>query len=192
MASKLVAEPNGGWSGPVDFEVRNIECFVPQAPVGGAIERIAFSGKSAGPSLDALEKLRETIDGLQAEGNRSPESRGASLLAALTSIAAPFGSLSGDFAMDGLIVRNLTGEALVSLAKAGTAFTMTGLDSETAAFRLSVRHDGLDLAPSVLEAAKVPHRALFDLGISDISTQAVGRLLRAAATMANERKEARG
>ena len=189
MASKLVAEANGGWSGPVDFEVRNIECFVPQAPVGCAIERIAFSGKSAGPSLDSLEKLRETIDGLQAEGNRSPESRGASLLAALTSIAAPFGSLSGDFAMDGLIIRNLTGEALVSLAKAGTAFTMTGLDSETAAFRLSVRHDGLDLAPSVLEAAKVPHRALFDLGISDISTQAVGRLLRAAATMANERKE---
>lgn len=189
MASKLVAEPNGGWSGPVEFEVRNVECFVPQAPIGCGIERIAFSGKNAGPSLDSLEKLRETIDGLQAEGNRSPEARGAALLSALTSIAAPFGSLSGDFAVDGLTMRSLTGEPLVSLGKAGTAFTVTGLDSETAAFRLGIRHDGLDLAPSLLDPEKVPNRALVDVGITDISTQAVGKLLRAAAALANEKGE---
>ena len=88
--------------------------------------------------------------------------------------------------MDGLTIRSLTGEALVSLAKAATAFTITGLDSEAAAFRLGIRHDGLDLAPSILDAAKVPHRALFDLGISDIGVHAVGKMLRAAATMANE------
>ena len=53
MSSKLVAEPNGGWSGPVEFEVKGIEYFLPQGPVGGAIDRIAFAGKSAGPRLRA-------------------------------------------------------------------------------------------------------------------------------------------
>src|SRR5690242_3197114 len=40
MSSKLAAEPNGGWSGPVDLEVKGIEYFLPQGPVGGTIERI--------------------------------------------------------------------------------------------------------------------------------------------------------
>ena len=62
MASKLSAEPNGGWSGPVEFEVKNIEYSLPQPQLAGGISRIAFNGRSAGPSLETLDKLRETID----------------------------------------------------------------------------------------------------------------------------------
>src|SRR5216684_975921 len=32
MASKLIGEPDGGWSGPVEFEVNEITYFMPQGP----------------------------------------------------------------------------------------------------------------------------------------------------------------
>jgi hypothetical protein len=188
MSSKLVAEPSGGWSGPVEFEVKNTEYFVPQAPVGGAIDRIAFSGRSEGPSLASLDKLRETLDALQSENGLSPEERGAKFLQVLTSSTAPFRSVSGDLAVDGVTIRNLTGEPLVSLANAGTAVALTGLDSEAASIRFSIRHGGLDLAPAILEAAKVPHRVVLDFEIADISMQAIGQLLRAATAMADEKQ----
>jgi hypothetical protein len=174
MASRLIAEPNGGWSAPVEFEVTSIEYFVPQAPVGGGVNRISFNGRSAGPYLDSLNKLLDAIDGLQADDSRSPEARGAAFFSVLSSIPAPFGSMNGDFALDGLTVRSVTGEALVSLAKAGITVAITGLGGEAAAVRLNIRHEGLDFAPSILEEAKVPHRVVFDVGIGDMSTQAFG------------------
>ena len=51
MASKLVDEPDGGWSGPVEFEVNEIAYFIPQGPVGGGINRILFSSNGSGPRL---------------------------------------------------------------------------------------------------------------------------------------------
>jgi hypothetical protein len=191
MASKLLAEPNGGWSGPVELEVQKIEYFLPQAPVGGSISRIAFSGKSAGPSLASLDKLRDTLDGLQADNTRSPEARGADFLASLSSMTAPFQAVSGHLAVEGVAVRSLAGHALLSLGKAGTAVAMTGLDGEAAAIRFNMHYEGLEFAPSVLEAAKVPHRALVDFGVGNISTEAIGKLLRAA-TLASERESPDG
>lgn len=186
MASKLVAEPNGGWSGPVDFEATRIEYFFPKGPVGGGINRIAFSGRSAGPELGELDKLRDAIDRLQSDGSRSPEARGAAFLAILPSITTPFGSMSGEFGLDGLTIRSLTGEALVSMAKAESNFEITGLDGEMAAIRFRTRHEDLDLAPSILDEAKVPHRVVLDVGVGDISTQALGKLLRAVSAMTEE------
>jgi hypothetical protein len=184
MASKLVAEPNGGWSGPVEFEVNEIEFFIPQGPVGGGINRIAFSGNSAGPRLDELNKLRQAIETLQSDDTRSPEARGAAFLAILPTIAAPFGTIRGEIALAGLTVRTVTGEALVSLAKAGSTTEITGLDTEQASIRFSVSHEGLDLAPSVVEKTRVPHRVVLDLGLGDLSTQALSKLLEAVALMA--------
>src|SRR6266446_6086031 len=67
IASKLVAEPDGGWSGPVEFEVNEIAYFIPQGPVGGGIDRIVFRGNSAGPRLEELNKLRDAIEALQSD-----------------------------------------------------------------------------------------------------------------------------
>jgi murein L,D-transpeptidase YcbB/YkuD len=78
----------------------------------------------------------------------------------------------------------VTGEALVSLAKAGTTTEITGLDTEKASIRFSIRHEGLDLAPSLLEETKVPHRVVLDLGVGDLSTQALRKLLQAVGTIA--------
>jgi len=184
MASKLVGEPDGGWSGPVEFEVSEIAYFIPQGPVGGGINRIVFKGNSAGPRLDELDKLREAIETLQNDDSQLPEARGAAFLAVLPTIAAPFGTIRGELALDGLTVRSVTGEALVSLAKAGTTTEITGLDTEKASIRFSIRHEGLDLAPSLLEETKVPHRVVLDLGVGDLSTQALRKLLQAVGTIA--------
>jgi hypothetical protein len=186
MASKLVAEPNGGWSGPVEFEVNEIAYFIPQGPVGGGINRIAFRGTSGGPQLEQLNKMREAIETLQNDDSRPPEARAAAFLALLPTITDPFGNIRSELVLDGLTVRSVTGEALVSLAKAAAAAEITGLDTEAASTRFSIRHEGLDLAPSILEEAKVPHRAVLDLGVGDLSTQALGKLLQAIAAMTGE------
>jgi hypothetical protein len=187
MSSKLVAEPNGGWSGPVEFEVKGIEYFLPQGPVGGAIDRLAFAGKSAGPRLNELDKLRHAIDQLQADDSKSPQARGAAFLVTLSSISEPFSTIRGELALEGLTVRSVTGETLVALAKAGSTTEVTGLDTEQAALRFSIRHHGLDLAPSLLEDWKVPRRAVFDFGVADLSTQALTNLLHAVTTATDQR-----
>jgi hypothetical protein len=185
MTSKLVAEPDGGWSAPVEFEVNKIEYFVPWGALGGGIDRIAFGGKSAGPKLDLLNKLRDAVESLQHDDSQSPEARGAALLALLPTLPAPFGTIRGEFAMQGLTVRGVTGEALVSLAKAQSTIELTGLDAEEAGVRFSIGHAGLDLAPSVIEETRVPHRVVFDLGLSNLSTQALTKLLQAGGMMAD-------
>jgi hypothetical protein len=187
MSSKLVAEPNGGWSGPVEFEVKGIEYFLPQGPVGGVIDRLAFAGKSAGPRLNDLDKLRHAIDQLQADDGKSPQARGAAFLVTLSSISEPFSTIRGELALEGLTVRSVTGETLLALAKAGSTTEVTGLDTEQAALRFSISHQGLDLAPSLLENWKVPRRAVFDFGVADLSTQALTNLLHAVITATDQR-----
>jgi hypothetical protein len=186
MESKFVAEEGEGWSGPVEFEVKQIRYFLPQLPVAGVVDRISFSGKSTGPKLDDLNKLRDAIDVLQNDDGRSPETRGAAFFATLPTITAPFSMIRGVFALEDLTVRNVTGEALISLAKAGSVAEISGLNTEEAAMRFSVRDEGLDLAPSILEQSKVPHRVVLDLGVGDLSTQALSKLLQAVGTVVAE------
>jgi hypothetical protein len=187
MSSKLAAEPNGGWSGPVEFEVKGIEYFLPQGPVGGAIDWIAFTGRSAGPRLNEVDKLRSAIDLLHADDSKSPQARGAAFLAAISTISQPFSTIRGELALEGLTVRSVTGETLVAVARAGSTTEVTGLDAEQAALRFSVRHEGLDLAPSLLESWKVPRRMVLDFGVADLSTGALTDLLHALITATGQR-----
>jgi hypothetical protein len=186
MASKLIADANGGWTGPVEFVANEIQYFVPQGPLGGSIHRIAFNGTSAGPKLDELNKLREAIERLQNDDSRPPEARATALIETLPTLSVPFSTIRGKIALDGLIIRDVSGGALVSLAEAESAAELVGLDTGTASIRLSIRHDGLDIAPSVVDKIKVPHRVAVDLGIADLSTQAISKVLQAVATMAAE------
>ena len=58
LSSKLVGAADGGWSNPIDFELKQIEFFLSEVPVGGAIERIAYTALSSGPDVAALNRLR--------------------------------------------------------------------------------------------------------------------------------------
>lgn len=186
MASKLVVSPNGGWTGPVEFAAKKIEYFLPYGPVGGAIERIAFSGISAGPRLADLENLRQAIDKFQIDDSGSAQARQGAFLATLSTIGAPFSMIRGELTLDGLAIRDVTGEALVAVAKAGAEAEVTGLDDKSASVRFNIHHEGLELAPSVLDQSKVPHRVVVDLGFGDLSTRALSEVLRALGAMAAE------
>jgi hypothetical protein len=183
-ASKLVAEPNGGWSAPVEFEANDIEFFSPEGPLSGGIHRIAFSGDSDGPRLDELNKVRDALEALQNDDGRSPEARGSALMRIIPAIADPFGTIHGRVSLDGLVVRGITGETLVSLGLAESATMVAGLDTAEASIRFSVRHEGLDVAPSLLDKTKVPRRVVIDLGVGNLSTKALSEVIQAIATMA--------
>jgi hypothetical protein len=192
LNSKLAAEPDGSWSDPIEFEVKRIEYFAPEGPFGGGIDRIAFTGKSAGPRLHELDKFRDAIEALQNDDSRTPGERGAALLAMLPTTPAPFAMIRGELDLEGLTLHNLAGETLVSLAKAGSMLEISGLDAADTALRLTLHHDGLELAPSILEKAKTPYRVTLDLGVSDLSTRTLGMLLQAAGTMANMDRASEG
>lgn len=186
MSSKLIAEPNGGWSGPVQLEVREIEYFLPQAPVGGTIDRIAFTGKSNGPRLKELDQLRDAIDRLQAGNDKSPQARATAFLGALPTIPEPFTAIRGELAVSGLTIRAVTGEKLIAVAKAGSTAEISGLDTEEAALRFGTYHAGLELAPSLLEKWKVPRRAMLDIGLVHLGTQPLKDLLTALITATDQ------
>jgi len=49
-----------------------------------------------------------------------------------------------------------------------------------AAFRFTIREDGLKLAPSLVEAHLVPHRIIIDFGVENLNSAALSTLLRSA------------
>jgi peptidoglycan hydrolase-like protein with peptidoglycan-binding domain len=180
-ASKIVAEPNGGWVGPTDFELRQVEFVSPLGVVGGVIERIAYQGKSAGPKLAAFDQLRLALSKLR---NDSPAGRKpdvASLLATLRSLPEALGSFGADLAVEGIAVRNATGEALGSLKKAEFAVKVAGLDGKAASLRLTLGEDGLSVPPSLAHGAPVPSRIAIDVGLGNLSNEALHAVLDAAA-----------
>ena len=176
MTSRLVGEPDGGWSEPVDLEAREVEFSFPQGP-SGVIGRAAFNGKSSGPRLESLERLRDALDMLQTGERAAPLDR---FWATLQESPALFGTIRGEAAVEGLTVRGTTAETLVSLTKAEIATQATGLDGDTAAIGFSIREEGLELAPTLLDAARIPRRAVIDLGLGNLSTTALRGLLAAA------------
>jgi putative peptidoglycan binding protein len=186
IASKLSAEPNGGWSAPLEFEVKNVEYTLPRALLSGRIDRIAIASSSAGPNFNALDKLRDAIDGLKVHDSRSPQAPNTAFLATLTAISQPFSTLHEELALEGLTISGMNGETLVAVAKAGSTIEVTGLDSDEAALRFGIRHEGLDLASSLIENWKVPRQAILDIGFTELHTGALAKLLHAVSAAAEK------
>src|SRR6267143_3249641 len=73
FSSKLAGTTDGGWATPIEFELKQVEFFLTEVPLGGAIDRIAYSASSAGPDIAALNRLRDRIDELRQQGEKTPE-----------------------------------------------------------------------------------------------------------------------
>jgi len=80
-------------------------------------------------------------------------------------------------------VRAATGEPLVALDKASVGGSLTGLSGDSAAWRITLRHEGLNLAAAILPASKVPQRVVVDFGLEDVATEPLRAILQAAAKM---------
>jgi Putative peptidoglycan binding domain len=181
VTSKLVTEPDGRWQVPSEFELNNVEFSFPQGPNSGAIERIAFSGISAGPRVAEFERLRDTLGVPEKDRAASPDARLARLLAVLPTIPSVFGTVRGSAVLEGLSVRDGAGEPLALLTKAEFTTGASGFDGDTGALRFTIREDGLQLAAPLVDARLVPRSAILDFGVENLDTAALSTLLRAAA-----------
>jgi len=181
-SGKLTGSGNGGWTGPMDLELKKVEFFVAQGPANGAIDRIAYTARSSGPDLAALNRLRDRLDAMREE-NLPPEKRLDAMLDLLPNLLSLFTDAKGEGTIEGLVVRPPKGDPLVSLKKASIGVALTGLSGDEAALRITVGHDGLTVAPALLAAGKVPHHAIVDIGLENVGTGALRGILQAASKM---------
>jgi len=187
FSSKLVTETNGGWSNPIEFELKQIEFFLSEAPVGGAIDRIAYTALTSGPDVAALNRFRARMDELREKGDQPAEVHADAFLELLPTLPALFGLVKGESTLEGLAVHAANGEPLVRLTKASLGGALTGLSGDTAAWRITVRQNGLTLANSILDPSKVPQAIVLDFGLENVATGPLRTILEA---IAKGRKEA--
>src|SRR5438132_1532005 len=181
FSSKLEGKADGGWATPIDFELKQIEFFLTEVPLGGAIDRIAYSASSAGPDLAALNRLRDRVDALRQEGEQTATARVNAVLDLLPTVPTLFSLLKGETNVEGVAVRAATGEPLVGLAKFAFGGALTGLSGDSAALRITLRQDGLTLAAAILDPSKVPHTVVIDFGVESVATAPLRTIIEAAA-----------
>jgi hypothetical protein len=181
FSSKLEGKGDGGWATPIDFELKQIEFFLTEVPLGGAIDRIAYSAASAGPDLAALNRLRDRVDALRQQGEQTATARVDAVLDLLPTVPTLFSLLKGETNVDGVAVRAATGEPLVGLTKFAFGGALTGLSGDSATLRITLRQEGLTLAAAILDPSKVPHTVVIDLGLESVATAPLRTIIEAAA-----------
>ena len=183
MSSKLTLETGGGWTGPMDFELKGIEFFFTEGPVGGAIGRVTYAARSNGPDLAALNRLRSRLEKVQQDEHAPPADRLNALLEVLPELPALFSEAKGEMSVQQVTVRASTGEPFVAFDKASVGGSLTGLSGDAAALRITLQQDGLNLAPSVLDKDKVPRRVVLDFGLEEVDSKILLSILQTAAKL---------
>jgi hypothetical protein len=177
---KMVRNDDGSWRSPLDFELKGLEFLIAEAPLAGAVERIAYTGEATGPNFAELDALRDRLNEINQQHGDPAESSKA-LLPLLPKFLAVFSSSKGDLTIERISTKRPDGETLVTLAKATMDGSITGLAGDNAAVRMTLSHEGLTIAPSLVAAARVPRRAVLDLGFEKIAVSALRTLAEAAA-----------
>jgi Putative peptidoglycan binding domain len=177
LSSKLVGAADGGWTAPTDFELKQVTFHFAEGPVGGAVDRIAYNGAAAGPDLAAFNRLRDRLNALRQAAEKEPNAQPDAVLDLLPDLAAVFSFAKGEMTIEGLVARPPTGEAFVTLKKASMGGALTGLSGEKAALRVTVQHDGLTIAPALLDSGRVPQRFVVDVGLEEVGTGALRSIL---------------
>jgi hypothetical protein len=175
---KLVRGAKGDWSAPASFDARSIGFLMTKAQIAGTIDHIAYTGEATGPSLAALDALRDRFESVRDEPTGDPAKR-AELLAMLPQIFDAFASSKGEVTVEGTAVKRPGGETLFTLTKATFGGSLGGLDSDKAALRIALSHDGLAIAPTLLPDAQVPRHAAIDLCLEEIATAPLRQIVEA-------------
>jgi hypothetical protein len=181
FSSKLEGKADGGWATPIDFELKQIEFFLTEVPLGGTIDRIAYRASSAGPDLGALNRLRDRVEALRQQGEQTPAAKIDAVLELLPNVPTLFSLLKGETVVEGVAVRAATGEPMVGLAKFAFGGALTGLSGDNAALRITLRQDDLRLAAAILDPSKVPHSVVIDFGLESVATASLRTIIEAAA-----------
>jgi peptidoglycan hydrolase-like protein with peptidoglycan-binding domain len=183
---KIVRGDGGSWRAPGDFAVEKLAFLIPEAPLAGEVERIAYQAEVAGPDLSALDAFRDKASELRENFRDEPQKRLQEMAALLPQMLDLFSSSKGMVTVERVTAKRPDGETLVSLSKAW--FGGEGRrDGDKAAFRMTLGHDGLALALSLLPEHQVPNSIELDFGVEDIALAAIRNLAAAgqAAAAAN-------
>jgi putative peptidoglycan binding protein len=190
FSSKLAGAADSSWSSPIEFELKQVEFFLTELPAGGSIDRLAYTALSSGPDVAALNRFRTRMDELREQGEQAPAARADALLELLPTLPPLFSLVKGESTVDGLAVRGANGEALVGLTKGSLGGALTGLSGDTAAWRITIKHNGLTLASSILDPAKVPQTVVIDFGLENVATGPLRTILDAIAKARKETDQA--
>jgi hypothetical protein len=177
---KTVRNDNGSWRAPFDFELKQFEFLIPEALLAGAIDRIAYDGEAAGPNLAALDAFRDQAGEMRENFRDDPDKQRQELLTLLPKVLSAFSYSKGNLTIEQVTANRPDGEKLVSLGKAWIGGGLSGLDAEKTALRITVGHDGLTLAPSLLPENQVPRAADLDFGIEEIAVSTLRGIIEAA------------
>ena len=178
----------GGWTAPMGFTVKSIEFAAAKLMLAGTIERVAYAGEVAGPSLAEFDALRDQLTQLRLETD--PAKKLSGILAILPKFLAAMPNSKSEFTIEQVAAKRPDGTPLMSLAKASVGGSVTGLDAPKAAIRFTLKHEGLTLDPSLVPATKVPHRAVVDLGLDEISVPTLDKLADLASQMGADASDA--
>lgn len=189
LSSKLLGAAGGGWTAPIEFELKGVEFFLAEGPVAGAIDRITYHAHTAGPNLAAFNRLRDRLDALRQSEDLPPAERLSAMLGLLPSLPSVFASASGELTIDGMAARAPTGAPLVAFDKASAGGAVTGLSGDAAALRLTLKQDGLTLQPGLLDKDKVPQHVTVDVSLEALDTGVLRSLLENAAKAGPEVSE---
>jgi hypothetical protein len=183
LASKLVGVAGGGWSAPVDFSLSQIAFSIKEAPATGEIAGIVYHAKTAGPDLAAFNLVRDKLDALRNNADIPPQERVDELFDLLPKLYALFSLAQGELTVSGVAVRDRDGASLFALDKASFGGNLSGLSGEEAAWRITLRHDGLKVAPKMLDPGRVPTRGILDFGIEEVATAPLREIVAALSMM---------
>lgn len=180
LSWKMIPGSKGGWTAPAAFSLKKVAFFLTEGPVAGAIDRIVYEARSAGPDLAALDRLRDRLDALRRNEDKPPKERLDAVLDTVAELPMLFSLARGKLSLEGVVVRAPTGEPFVSLKRASIGGVLTGLAGDTAALRITLKQDGLAVAPKLLPKDKVPQRVVVDLGLEHVATGPLRTIIEAA------------
>jgi hypothetical protein len=183
---KIVRGDDGGWHSPLDFELKGLEFLIDEAPLAGGVERIAYSADANGPNLAEFDALRDRMNQIRTELRDKPEQKGEAWLPVLTKILTVFSASKGELTIERVSAKRPGGATLVTLDKAALGGSFSGLTADNAEFRIRLSHDGLTIAPSLVDAVQVPRRAVFEFGVEKLAVGALRTIAEAAAKSATE------
>jgi hypothetical protein len=92
-------------------------------------------------------------------------------------------SSKGELTVEGITAKQPDGETLVALKKVTLAGALGGLGGNAGALRLTIVHEGLTLAPSLLPAPQVPRRVVIDFGLEAIDGGVLRKIAETAAKL---------
>jgi hypothetical protein len=101
----------------------------------------------------------------------------------LGKIITVFKSSKGELTVEGITAKQPDGETLVALKKVTLAGALGGLGGNAGALRLTIGHEGLTLAPSLLPAPQVPRRVVIDFGLEAIDGGVLRKIAETAAKL---------